>query len=699
MPISIQSVESNASILAPQIHNTRLSHTPTTGSFNLPSKLKQVVRQVHRSEPEVLPDYDANVHEVRYFLFQLLTVEAYKIARLWPQWVLETCANWNGTGADLRALSSKELRNLCPLDSGHCKIDQHEKISQYPPPDCRKHIGEVISAEVMKMKAKEDQKAKLEREWKETQLGGSGRHRILNGLNRNPETYEQPLTQPDYHQPTHIRRAMSTISAPLFPLRTRQDHYQRAAHDAISSGPFARATSVAPMHTLQTTIAGSRNLSHLPSPTTSGGDSWSSGSMSNTTALTSPRGSTELPFIQANHPSSTVSSICTRSLIAPQPVHQLRPVSSAHIIGRCAEQQPETSPGIECLGQNRYPYLQLSNIPGTPHPAFQKSPTAQMNQTVSLQQTFFPNFNFRTAPPNIVNLATPYVQRTKFNDPQNIHRYPKLLANGALSANNAPQSQHEQPFSGKIPSSPECGAGRSVSPTPDDSISMTGAFREMQLEDRVSFMHPEVPFQASSRTLRAVPGQHSDPTPLRNTVHPNSIYYPRPDISGPRHHCSRRTTSPTPSIVSSIASSTARSIAPSLLHQFPINRKKNIPVVKSTQGPHRSAATSQADQFAFSQAEYVSFKRRKGQVRTEVIEAEVERMHGMVPSHLHGAGLEHVGPSVRVMNPATGQPFPTLVEQIREREILDGRSQRGASGSGGLDCEYMRNHQYFFRGT
>ena len=60
--------------------------------------------------------------------------------------------------------------------------------------------------------------------------------------------------------------------------------------------------------------------------------------------------------------------------------------------------------------------------------------------------------------------------------------------------------------------------------------------------------------------------------------------------------------------------------------------------------------------------------------------------------------MEVAGPRFRIKDP-NGRPYPTLVEVIREKEILDGRRQRGVSAVGGLDSEFMKNEQVHYKGS
>lgn len=131
------------------------------GTLALPTKLDEVVGSVHEFAPQQLPGEQATQDDVRYFLYQILTLKDYKLARHNPQWILETCMLWHGEGSKLRSLPLDAFQQLCPLHRGYATIDWTVKDSKFRPqdmPPCgvRDEIGHRIRNMVEGLKRKED---------------------------------------------------------------------------------------------------------------------------------------------------------------------------------------------------------------------------------------------------------------------------------------------------------------------------------------------------------------------------------------------------------------------------------------------------------------------------------------------------------------------------------------------------------------
>lgn len=148
------------------ISDPNASYTTSTrprqqGTLALPTKLDEVVKAVHESVPTQLPGGEASQDEVRYFLFQILTLKEYDIARKHPQWVLETCMWWCGGGYKLRSLPLTAYQQLCPLGPGIATIDWTAKDLKFPrqdmpPCDVRFKIGKTIKHIVTSLTTKEN---------------------------------------------------------------------------------------------------------------------------------------------------------------------------------------------------------------------------------------------------------------------------------------------------------------------------------------------------------------------------------------------------------------------------------------------------------------------------------------------------------------------------------------------------------------
>jgi hypothetical protein len=116
----------------------------------LPKNLEGVLRSQHRNVPKNLPSDDASQDEVRYYLYSVLTCKDNTSAKTYPQWVLETCMSWEGLGERLRNMTDEELQILCPLRAGYAEINpsRKHKLEDLPVPAARQIIGAAIARAV-----------------------------------------------------------------------------------------------------------------------------------------------------------------------------------------------------------------------------------------------------------------------------------------------------------------------------------------------------------------------------------------------------------------------------------------------------------------------------------------------------------------------------------------------------------------------
>ncbi|KAJ8117961.1 hypothetical protein OPT61_g949 [Boeremia exigua] len=138
--------------------------SPRQGQHNLlalPTRLDEVADSMHDCVPQHLPGERASQEDVRYFLYQVLTLKDYNLARKSPQWVLETCMLWQGNGDKLRSLPLEAFQQLCPLHPGYAAIDWTVKRSKFrrqdiPPCGVRDDIGHRIKNIVEILKKREE---------------------------------------------------------------------------------------------------------------------------------------------------------------------------------------------------------------------------------------------------------------------------------------------------------------------------------------------------------------------------------------------------------------------------------------------------------------------------------------------------------------------------------------------------------------
>jgi hypothetical protein len=671
-------------VMAPSIRSVASFHTikpvpdaSSIGEFHLPTSLRQVQNQIHRTEPESLPDEDANKHEVQYFLYQLLTVDSYRIAKSYPQWVLETCAFWRGTGADLRFMTDKEMKLICPLDSGHCTLEKKQNTTLYPSPDCRAMIGETIGQVVKKLKAKEDEKARLEREWKETQLGSSVRHKAIHGrLENRVSTNLEEL----FPRPRLMRSCSSAMSLPVLPERVAvPDSYEQRkifSQHFASDGHNYTPSSTASLHPHVTTSNGSISL-----PLSSSKGSNSSSNM-NSTAHASSAGSIEETNGKQNGASQVSlfggdplerrlsSAILSRSSHNSPSTICARRVSTASSMAGIAEHEQHSTNiavGDDYFAQDYPPSYDQRRHVSTPHPQYQlQEPPTSFTQE-NLQEVMSRNRYHPHKPPQIIYHEYPIEQQTRYSrysqDWDVKKDYSELRSMDSISCIRRNFLSSQSTYGSPPAKRDLLTRPHTMGPPPGIPQPYYSSVQEMS--NHLDNMSLGLRCPTSSMSQRSSSGS------LRRTLHPNSMNYPRPDICGPRFPSQCH--APNLPIHSPPHSSNAPpspAIPPS---------KVPFPSSPTFTGPNRSTATSAVDTFALERCAYTTFKAGVLVARSEVVNSEVKRMSGMVPGKLHEEGIEHVEPTMRLMD-GNGRPYSTLVGQIRDKEILDGRRQRGRLG-------------------
>ncbi|KAL6709644.1 hypothetical protein ACN47E_001072 [Coniothyrium glycines] len=117
----------------------------TTGKARLTRRPEKVKDYVHANLPSEIPDELDGCAEIQYWLFSVLTVSSFQCALICPQWVLETCHAWTGTGKELLNYDRPYSR-LCPLNAMLFYDNSDKpKYAQLVPPYVRVLIGRAIA--------------------------------------------------------------------------------------------------------------------------------------------------------------------------------------------------------------------------------------------------------------------------------------------------------------------------------------------------------------------------------------------------------------------------------------------------------------------------------------------------------------------------------------------------------------------------
>ncbi|KAF1943379.1 hypothetical protein EJ02DRAFT_510921 [Clathrospora elynae] len=221
------------------------TQTLSTNHLQLPRDPKAVVKAAHKDSPGLLPAPTADCEEVRYFLYAVLTTKSFGLTKTCPQWVLETCWNWEGNGNDLLCMDERGFMLLCPFSAGAAGIDgKRWKVETLPRPEAREMIGKAIMS-VMEDKRRTlgAQKKRMQREWDTERSQKLSHSRSAIGL---PVCY-LPSTLP--------------MSSPLGQIGTYQSapQYHAPALSSLDSssmrgGPisYGRLSSLSSRHTVST---------------------------------------------------------------------------------------------------------------------------------------------------------------------------------------------------------------------------------------------------------------------------------------------------------------------------------------------------------------------------------------------------------------------------------------------------------------
>ncbi|KAF2727748.1 hypothetical protein EJ04DRAFT_570102 [Polyplosphaeria fusca] len=677
--------------------------------WTLPTSLKEVTRHAHHAPPGALPGEELNLHEVRWFLYNLLTLKSWGIVQKWPQWILETCAAWEGTGADLRVMRKEDLELICPLNSGHADLVMRRSIESHPSPECRAAIGQVISREVMRLKDREQQSARTHRDWQRTQLGSRyeevvAQERSNHASSRSTRT---PSIFSNQSQPNLLTPYPPESTPPYLPQYQSMTYQDHQPHEPSFFDPN---TQRRPGMTRTTSSLGPNRLSW-----SSGIGSFSSSNV-NSTPMTSPTGSEEAypnkPMLSkgqsqqslAGNRLSTASSSSLYSFSAQSP--------------RISGHNPFESDPSAHFNRRQNDFRRFADIEEEHECGPSMAPSSQ-GQGYPTPTEAYSESTVRRPIARPIYLADPCQQQTKFNStslhPQAASRYQtaKEMRRGSSErASEEPENQKPGSFDRYRSAS----TLRSSRPSSRPSImagmeQLASNFEQMQMKEASEGEKDpcdSLPSQLSSPTSaqsshwlgslygapsRAPSQASTQPPPAtrRPYIGPGSVQYPTPGISTTKRHPDR---APSPAI--SKNSSQVRSVAASILRHTPINPKTKVPVVTSFAGPNRSQANADMDKLALDRGAYLEFKNTPSETRDQVVQAEFERMHGMVPSKLHGEGVDVFGPQTRLAGPG-GTPQRTLVESIRHKEILDGIRQRGTSGIGGLYCNLMTEDRRYYK--
>ncbi|OCK80870.1 hypothetical protein K432DRAFT_451684 [Lepidopterella palustris CBS 459.81] len=120
------------------------------GTIEIPIDTKEILKHIHKDEPISLPTDECTSEQVRWFIYKVLTLKTYNIAKDYPGFLYVTCTGWQGTGRDFRLLTEHDIRELCPYS-----LEFEGRPKQSALVKCRTLIGRAIWEHVSRLRAKE----------------------------------------------------------------------------------------------------------------------------------------------------------------------------------------------------------------------------------------------------------------------------------------------------------------------------------------------------------------------------------------------------------------------------------------------------------------------------------------------------------------------------------------------------------------
>ncbi|KAF2033880.1 hypothetical protein EK21DRAFT_108670 [Setomelanomma holmii] len=147
-----------------------ISQTPASSAspptYPFPLNVNLVRKFRHECHPPSLPAPSDNAYKVQHVLFLLLTSRMNDCAKKYPEWVLETCMYWTGTGYELHNRTELQLMESCPISAVAFGVESTKhKQGVFAPPEARAMIGQVIAQFVKDKKAREVQADMVHQHW------------------------------------------------------------------------------------------------------------------------------------------------------------------------------------------------------------------------------------------------------------------------------------------------------------------------------------------------------------------------------------------------------------------------------------------------------------------------------------------------------------------------------------------------------
>jgi hypothetical protein len=692
----------------------------------LPKNLEDVSRSQHRNVPKNLPGDNASQDEVRYYLYSILTCKDNVSAKAYPQWVLETCMSWEGPGKRLRNMTDEELQILCPLRAGYAEINpsRKHKLEDLPVPAARQIIGAAIARAVGAARLADLRRVSIHDSASPRQI----RHyEPVDGVWGQMNSLQSPQPSQGRFQSSssHMQRRESIDNTRGNNIGTRMfSPTLTNVHESRSEPAYAQWENLAltprptalPRYLNEARYAGTADSSSIGSPVDASIRSQDSNSTSQTSL-----GGLEPTQNACSSPVPDRASSCTSSIASMEqriPLYEHKE-TLAELEAGSLEVPPNQEPPRPRTRPRRYRATsglssssRLKNDPSLARDlkqcnairrpsglraAIQTDDFHQCQNTYQLQHSYSTispvdnshnplgvqvgssNYNYEHAGlsgsfPNHANQQIPF----PMPDPPD-----------GLSWRSTGVSQTQSPFGNNEWSAPICG-----------ERNFSGGATRFQLQEQLNRNASSVHRSRKSQVGGSSRGTGSPETPRSYTLsprlsHSNLTNFPSaqeyssaglPVMSGMSFDSVPSTRLTTLSHMDPVGLAQTHIRPVSVLPRAPNHRntnslafdqagfhvwKENLPSDPSTMAGH------ERPRLAKSQSDNLLRRSRERQLRA----AWNIDLHGRKGS---------AGPSLGYLDRATGHARKTFYQAIEEREIMDGKPQRGVDS--GLGQEWRRYH-------
>jgi hypothetical protein len=692
----------------------------------LPKDLEDVSRSQHRNVPKNLPGDNASQDEVRYYLYSILTCKDNVSAKAYPQWVLETCMSWEGPGERLRNMTDEELQILCPLRAGYAEINpsRKHKLEDLPVPAARQTIGAAIARAVGAARLADLRRVSIHDSASPRQIrhyepvdGVWGQMNSLQSSQSSQGRFQSSSSHMQRRESIDNTRGSNSGTRMFSPTlsNVHESHNEPAYIQRESLALTPRPTAL-PRHLNEVRYAGTADSSSIGSPVDVSIRSQDSNSTSQTSLGGLEPTQNACPSPVPDRASSCTSSIASMEQKIPLYEHKETlaelEAGSLEVPPNQELPRPRTRPrryratsGLSSASRLRNdPSLarELKQYTATRRPSGLRA-AIQTDDFDQCQNTFQLQHSYSTISP-VDNSHNPLGVRggsSSYNYEHNglSSSFPKYVNQqitfpmpdppDGLSWRSTGISQPQSPFGNNEWSAPICG-----------ERNFSGGATRFQLQEQLNRNASSVHKSRKSQVGGSSRGTGSPETPRSYTLssrlsHSNLTNFPSaqeyssaglPVMSGMSFDSAPSTRLPRLSHMDPVGLAQTHIRPVSVLPRAPNHRntnslafdragfhvwKENLPSDPSTMAGH------ERPRLAKSQSDNLLRYSRERQLRA----AWNIDLHGRKGS---------AGPSLGYLDRATGQARKTFYEAIEEREIMDGKPQRGVDS--GLGQEWRRYH-------